>query len=261
MIKPADLLKGDIPPWVRRFIKKAGKGINRYRMFGEGEHVLIGVSGGKDSLALSLALAVRLRWLPIDYRLSALHIDWKEYPLPPEKMDELRGFFDTLGIEFTSIQAQMFSSSFKDEFNCYLCSRNRRRILFEYAREHDISTIAMGHHLDDIVETTMINLFFRGEFSSMKPVQDFFSGKIYVVRPLCEVRESAVEKIAKEIELPLTKAPCPYDKTNIRSRLKPIVRELSHLDKYAREHVYHALNFSEEVKSGVFDSTKDNDID
>ncbi|MFP4179755.1 MAG: tRNA 2-thiocytidine biosynthesis TtcA family protein [Spirochaetaceae bacterium] len=245
MIRPEELLQGDIPPWVRRFVKKAGRGINRYRMFGEGEHVLIGVSGGKDSLALSLALAVRLRWLPIDYRLTALHIDWKEYPLPPEKMEELRSFFDTLKIEFVSVPARMFSSTFKDEFNCYLCSRNRRRILFEYAREHNISTIALGHHLDDIVETAMINLFFRGEFSSMRPVQEFFSGKLHIVRPLCEVKETVVEKIAREIVLPLAKPPCPYDKTNIRSRLKPVVKELSHLDRYAREHVYHALDFSE----------------
>ena len=243
MIYPSDLMAGNIPPWVRRFVKKAGKAINRYRMFGEGEHVLIGVSGGKDSLALSLALAVRLRWLPISYRLTALHIDWREYPLPAEKMEGLESFFETLDIEFVNLQAQMFSSTFEGEFNCYLCSRNRRRILFEYARDHDISVIALGHHLDDIVETTLINLCFRGEFASMRPVQEFFSGKLHVVRPLCELRESVVDKIAREVDLPVAKAPCPYDQTNVRSRLKPIVKELSHIDKYTREHVYQALDF------------------
>lgn len=242
-IDPARLMSGDIPPWLRRFIKKAGKAINRYSMFGEGEHVLLGISGGKDSLALSLALAVRLRWLPIRYRLTALHIDWEEYPLSEERMEKLRSFFETLEIEFITKRAHMFSAGFKGEFNCYLCSRNRRRILFEYARDHDISTIALGHHLDDIVETTLINLCFRGEFSSMRPVQKFFSGKLHVVRPLCEVRESVVHKVAGEIDIPVAKAPCPYDKTNIRSRLKPIVRELSHIDRFTREHVYHALDF------------------
>ena len=250
-------MRGEIPPWVRRFVKKAGKAINRYRMFGEGEHVLIGVSGGKDSLALSLALALRLRWLPIHYRLSALHIDWKEYPLPSDGLEKLEEYFETLGIEFTSVGAHMFSSTFAGEFNCYLCSRNRRRILFEYAREHDISTIALGHHLDDIVETTLINLCFRGEFSSMRPVQEFFSGALHVVRPLCEVRETVVDKTAREIDMPVAKAPCPYDETNIRSRLKPVVRQLSHIDRHTREHVYQALDFPPRERSWYTDEEPD----
>lgn len=245
MISPERLMQGDIPPWIHRFVKKAGKAINTYGMFGEDEHVLIGVSGGKDSLALSLALALRLRWLPIDYRLSALHINWKEYPLEEREMERLEHYFESLGIEFSSVDAHMFSSTFKGEFNCYLCSRNRRRILFEYARDHDISTIALGHHLDDVVETTLINLCFRGDFSSMRPVQEFFSGKLHIVRPLCTTRESVLDRLVREVDMPVAKAPCPYDQTNVRSRLKPIVRELSHIDKYTREHIYKALDFPE----------------
>lgn len=239
-------MRGEIPPWVRRFIKQTGRAIHKHDMFGENAHVLLGVSGGKDSMALALALAVRLHWLPIEYRLSALHIDWKEYPLPEKKREEMAEFFETLGIAFTSVKAHMFSSSFEGQFNCYLCSRNRRRILFEHAREREITIVALGHHLDDFVETTFINLCFRGEFSSMRPVQEFFSGKLHVVRPLCRIREQILDKVVREIDVPVAKAPCPYDTTNIRSRLKPIIRELSHIDRYAREHVYHALGYDED---------------
>lgn len=251
MIGAKELMAGDIPPWVMRIVKQAGRGINRYSMIREGDKVLLSVSGGKDSLAMSLALALRKRWLPIDYELKALHIDWKEYPIPAEKMKALHTYFEDLEIPFESMPATMFSHSFKGEFNCYLCSRNRRRILFEYAREHDIKTIAMGHHLDDIVETSLINLCFRGDFSSMLPKQEFFSGKLHVIRPLCEVKENAVTRLAEHVDMPVAKAPCPYDQTNIRSQVKPIVQSLSKIDRHTREHIYKALNFQEDpIKKG-----------
>jgi tRNA 2-thiocytidine biosynthesis protein TtcA len=246
MIEVSDLMEGAIPPWVRRFVKYTGRGINHHSMIRENDSVLISVSGGKDSLALSLALALRKRWLPIDYQLRALHIDWAEYPIPDEKMEALLEFFRELKIPFETTRSHMFASGFKGKFNCYLCSRNRRRILFEYARDHDISLIAMGHHMDDIVETTLINLCFRARFESMKPVQEFFEGKLHVIRTLCEVRESKIEKIAQEVRMPVAKAPCPYDKTNIRSQLKPIVSKLSSLDRYTREHIYDALNYTKD---------------
>jgi len=246
MIEVHELMEGKIPPWVRRFVKYTGRGINHHSMIRENDSVLISVSGGKDSLALSLALALRKRWLPIDYQLKALHIDWAEYPIPTDKMEALQEFFRELKIPFETTSAHMFASGFKGKFNCYLCSRNRRRILFEYARDHNISLIAMGHHMDDIVETTLINLCFRAKFESMKPVQEFFEGKLHVIRPMCEVRESKIEKIAREVRMPVAKAPCPYDKTNIRSQLKPIVSKLSSLDRYTREHIYDALNYTKD---------------
>ncbi|HDQ14832.1 MAG TPA: adenine nucleotide alpha hydrolase, partial [Sediminispirochaeta sp.] len=118
MITVKELMEGQIPPWLRRFVKKTGRGINRYEMIKEGDRVLLAVSGGKDSLALSLALALRKRWLPIDYELRALHIDWKEHPLGEEQIDRLRSFYSELKIPFESTQATMFSQTFNGEFNC-----------------------------------------------------------------------------------------------------------------------------------------------
>jgi tRNA 2-thiocytidine biosynthesis protein TtcA len=248
MISTESLMKGSIPPWIRRFVKQTGRGINRHAMIRENDRVLLSISGGKDSLALAMALSLRKIWLPVDYELEALHIEWKEHPLGKEKIEALQEYFRLLKIPFTSLEAGMFPDSFGGKFNCYLCSRNRRRILFQYARDRDIRIIAMGHHLDDIVETTLINLCFRGEFSSMQPVQDFFSGKLRVIRPLCEVRETAIDRLARETDMPVAKAPCPYDQTNIRSRVKPIVHALSHIDTLTREHVYKALGYTEEVE-------------
>ena len=83
------LIAGDMPPWVMRFVKGVGKAINNYRMIQGGDKVLIAASGGKDSLAMALGLSVRKKWLPVDYTLKAIMIDWIEHPIPSSKKDEL----------------------------------------------------------------------------------------------------------------------------------------------------------------------------
>lgn len=238
------LIEGDIPPWVRRFIKQTGRSINRFDMIREGDKVLLGISGGKDSLALALALSLRLKWLPISYSLEALHINWEEYPIPNDKLDAMRTYFNDLDIPFTSVTAGMHPESFDGSFNCYLCSRNRRRILFEYAAEQEISLIALGHHLDDLVETSMINLCFRGNFSTMLPIQEFFKGKLHIIRPMIEVREQVLTRLTSFYDIPVAKPVCPFDQTNIRARLKPVVHDLCRIDKLTREHIFNAHDFS-----------------
>jgi len=239
-----NLVNGIIPPWVMRFIKSAGKGVNDFDMIRGGETVLLGVSGGKDSLALALALSVRRKWLPVTYNLKAIMIDWTEHPIDPSYIPRLEEYFRDLEIDFEIRKESQFPTSFKDEFNCYLCSRNRRRILFEIAQQEGYRLIAMGHHLDDLVETTMMNLFFRSDFATMNPVQEFFDGKLYVIRPLIEIHEQTLIRLSQTYDLPVIKPVCPYDQTNIRSRLKPVLKEIVCLDKLAREHVFNAHDFS-----------------
>lgn len=240
-----NLINGIIPPWVMRFIKGTGKGINDFDMIRGGETVLLAVSGGKDSLALALALSLRRKWLPVTYNLKALMIDWAEHPIDPSYIPRLKEYFNKLDIDFGIRKESQFPTSFKDDFNCYLCSRNRRRILFETARNEGYKLIAMGHHLDDLVETTMMNLFFRSDFASMNPVQEFFDGKLYVIRPMCEIHEQTLIRLSQVYDLPVIKPVCPYDQTNVRARLKPIVKEILSLDKLAREHVFNAHDFSD----------------
>lgn len=242
-----DAVKGNIPPYLMRFIKGVGKTVNKFDMIRDGETVLLGISGGKDSLALSLALSLRRMWLPIDYTLKAILINWEEHPLTEKQKDDLYTFFDALEIHFEIVNEPMFSEGFKDDFNCYLCSRNRRRILFNKASSENISLIALGHHLDDAVQTTIMNMAFRGHFDSMHPVQDFFDGKINIIRPMIETHESTIRNIAERLRVPIVKAVCPFDEVNIRSKVSPIVSELAHIDKYAREHIFASHNFSMKV--------------
>lgn len=242
-----ELIEGPLPHWVKRFIKSVGRTINTYSMIKEGDVVLLSASGGKDSLALALALALRKRWLPIDYTLKAVMINWIEHPIPPEFRSRLTEFFSALGYEFTIVDEQQHCTSFDGEFNCYLCSRNRRRILFQWCAEHSIELIAMGHHLDDLVETSIMNLFFRGSFTTMQPVQPFFDGEIRVIRPMIEVHESILLRLQESYDLPVIKPVCPFDQTNIRSRIKPIVADLASIDPLSREHLFKAHHLKRDV--------------
>ena len=226
------LISGDIPPWVMRFIKGVGKTINTYSMIKEGDEVLLSVSGGKDSLALALALSLRLKWLPVSYSLRALMINWIEHPISQESKERLYEYFAALSIPF---------------FNCYLCSRNRRRMLFERAGREGVRLIAMGHHLDDLVETSLMNLCFRASFSTMLPVQDFFDGRLYVIRPMIESHESVTRRLSECYNLPTVKPVCPYDQTNIRAQLKPVIKSLCHIDSLTREHIYKAHSLPTDV--------------
>lgn len=234
------LFTGRVPPRVMRFVKLVGKGINEYGMIGPDESVVVGVSGGKDSLAVALALSLRRRWLPVSYHVEGLAIDWEEYPLSEAQKTGLIEFFDAIGVPLRITTAKMKPDSFGGVFSCYHCSRNRKRILFDYLRAQGVRRLALGHHMDDIIETTLMNMIFHGAIATMMPVQEFFSGDLTLIRPMCLVKEQAVERIAEFLDFPTAKADCPFHETNIRARIKPIVREMVHLNKQARENLFRA---------------------
>lgn len=225
---------------LERFAHHVGRGINRFSMIGPGDRVLIGVSGGKDSLALSLALVARKRWVPVDYELAAVQVEWEEYPATDGEREAIDRFYADLGIPFSRLRASIHPPWWKREFSCYTCARNRKRLLFDEAARLGCRKIALGHHLDDIAATTLINLFFRGEFSTMMPVQRFFGGRIEVIRPLCEVREAEVARLARRLALPVVPSRCPRAEKNQRGLMRDILRQASRVDRHAVTNVYGA---------------------
>jgi len=232
--------KQHIPPFLMRFIKQTGRGINHFGMIKGGDRILLGISGGKDSLALAVALTFRKSWIPIDYKIEAVQIEWREYPFSDVHKLDLKEFFEFLEIPFQILQASISPPSFNGRFDCYLCSRNRKRILFQEAEKRNITKIALGHHMDDIIETTLINLFFRGNFSTMMPVQEFFKGKIHIIRPLCEVPEGMISTVSGKLQLPVGENRCPNKETNIRNTIKPLLRELMKIDRNVGNNIYKA---------------------
>jgi tRNA 2-thiocytidine biosynthesis protein TtcA len=224
--------------YIERFCHHVGRGINRFDMIQDGDRILIGVSGGKDSLAMSLALVERKRWVPIDYELFAVQVEWREYPMSDPEKTAIDEFYGRIGIPLRRIQAEIAPSTFRKKFSCYTCARNRKRILFNEAARLGARKVALGHHMDDIARTTLLNVFFHGELSTMMPVQAFFGGKLHIIRPMCEMRESEVSRLATRLCLPMAPNRCPNSEKNRRGLMKEILGMASHVDRHAVSNVY-----------------------
>jgi tRNA 2-thiocytidine biosynthesis protein TtcA len=225
---------------LEHFCRHVGRGINRFDMIGPGDRVLIAVSGGKDSLAMSLALAERRRWVPVESELLAVQVEWREYPMTDEEKSAIDGFYGDIGIPLRRVAAQMDPPSFRQKFSCYTCSRNRKRILFDEAARAGARKIAMGHHMDDVARTTLMNLLFHGEFATMMPVQKFFGGAVSIIRPMCEVRESEVARVARRLALPSAPNRCPNSDRNQRILMKDLLRQASRVNRHAVSNLYGA---------------------
>lgn len=232
-------LAGKPAPWAERFVKRVGSGVHRFGMIGDGDGVLAGVSGGKDSLALCLALELRRRRVRDEYKLAALMVDWVDAPAPDQYLEDLRGFFNVLGVPF-QVRSASRASPRTGGLDCYGCARARKRELFRAAREAGYGTVALGHHLDDMAETLLLNLTLHARFEGMEPSRTFFGGEIRIVRPLCSIREGSVRTFAERMELPVLASDCPVGRANPRSRAKLLLVEMAKIHRLVREHLFAA---------------------
>src|ERR1700726_967129 len=187
-----------------RLAKKATKAIVDYQMIENGDRVMVGLSGGKDSWALLQILDVMRQRAPVRFSLVAVNVDsgYKEY-----KHDLIARTCEARGWEYriqhTSIGEVIEDILDANETPCSLCARLRRGVLYRVAKEVGATKIALGHHADDFIETLLLNLFFAGALKAMpaKLVSD--NGEHVVIRPLVYAGEDEARAYAKERELPI----------------------------------------------------------
>ena len=161
--------------------KLVRKCIKDYGLISDGDKVLIGLSGGKDSLALTQLLAIRSKIHSPKFSITALHIrnEGMGYASDTEYLKE---FCDRLGVAFDVIDISIDLSKDKRKSPCFLCSWYRRKALFEYAKKNGFKRIALGHHKDDIITTLIMNMAFQGSFSSMPPLLQMDKFDIAIIR-------------------------------------------------------------------------------
>ncbi|MCM8797769.1 MAG: tRNA 2-thiocytidine(32) synthetase TtcA [Candidatus Omnitrophica bacterium] len=218
--------------------KRVGKAIMDYDMISDGDKILVAVSGGKDSLTLLRVLYDRRKFVPIKYNLLAVHIDMG-YPCHHPKI--LSEYFKRHGIEYRIEKVNILKpGQTRKDISCFWCSWNRRRALFETAERFGCTKVALGHHKDDIIETTLMNLFFHGEISSMAPKQELFNGKIVIIRPLAYVEERLIVKFAKVADFPHHKCSCPNSVTSNRTKVSRIIEELEKVNPDIRTNIFRA---------------------
>jgi len=218
------------------------KAIVDYRMIAAGDRVLIGVSGGADSMVLLNLLDSPMVFVP-PFSLLAVNIDmgfdpsFHAYEALQQHLS--RKAYDYI-LEKSDI-GPLSHSSYNKKNPCFLCSRLRRKRLFEIAAEQGCNKVALAHHRDDIVETLLLNMFYGREISTMMPNQSIFGGKLSIIRPLAYIREKLVKRYAAEQELPVWKNFCPSSDRSKRIYIKNLLDQLEKDNRLVRDNLYRAM--------------------
>lgn len=209
------------------FTSVVRKAVDEYHMIDEGDHVAVGVSGGKDSMLLLRSLKYLQGYYPRHFELSAITVE-----LGFEGMDftPVRELCADLGIPYTCLKTDIKEIVFdvrKEENPCSLCAKMRRGALNNAIMENGFSKLALGHHFDDAVETFMMSLLFEGRLSCFRPVTYMDRSGVTQIRPLIYAGEMRIANVAEQLELPIVENPCPMDKTSKRYEVKQILKTLS----------------------------------
>ena len=216
----------DISRRIRRHMTKA---IASYNMLKEGDHVMVAVSGGKDSTILLLLMQEIQKKAPFRFTFEGVLLDQKQPGFQPERY---KAWLLEKGLSLTIIEEDTYTIV-QDKIEahktfCGLCSRLRRGILYNYADKHKFTKIALGHHQDDLNETLLLNLFYSGRVASMPPKLYSDDGRNTVIRPLMEVPESWLSAYEKELNIPVI--PCNLCGSQENLRRKEIKKLISHLE-------------------------------
>ena len=212
-----------------RLAKKVTRAITDHALIDDGDRIMVGLSGGKDSWALLKILDVLRRRAPIDFSLVAVNIDSGYEGYEHQKIADTcaaRGW--ELHIEHTTIGEAIEDVLDDAATPCSLCARLRRGALYRLARQVGATKIALGHHADDFIETLLLNLFFAGSLKAMPPRLVSDNGEHVVIRPLVYVLESEARAYARESRLPIIGCCCPAcgDLSLQRQRVKRLIAEL-----------------------------------
>ena len=222
---------------IERILSHSRKAVEEYSMIEAGDKIAVGVSGGKDSLALLCALSKLKRVLGIDYEVVAVTIDMG---LPDMDFSKIHDLCRDLEVEYHIIKTQLYEIIFnvrEEKSPCSLCSRMRRGALHDACKELGCNKLALGHHYDDVVETFMLNLFFEGRIGAFRPVTYLSRKDLTMIRPLIYTPEREIKTFARGAELPIVEVKCPADGNTERARMK------EYLDIFEREHrgLYHRI--------------------
>ena len=218
--------------------KRVGRAIMDYKMLAEGDKVAVAVSGGKDSLTLLRVLNDRRAFVPIKYKVLAVHID-SGYPRSCAK--PLEKYFKKIGVDYHIEKIDLLKKTKRKDINCFWCSWNRRKALFEVANRLGCTKVALGHHKDDIIETILLNLFFQGEISAMSPRQELFKGKIVLIRPLAYVEEHLIKRFATKEKLLHQTCICPHSITSNRARMGKIISEIKRVCPDVKTNIFRSV--------------------
>ncbi len=242
LLRGSSIKEGPDLGFVAKEMKRLmGKAIHNRQMIKDGDHLLVAVSGGKDSLSLLWLLRERIKRIPIKYRITAAHVD---LGFGTDSAGQMSSFFSTHGFEYRIFKTAIGPKAHgpdNRENPCFLCSRMRRKILFELAGEIGCNRIAFGHNKDDIIETFFLNVFYGASISTMLPVQEFFGGKFTAIRPLYLIDEDLIQRYVRYMGWNKVDLGCPSAGSSKREEIKNMLNGFYRSNRKIRGNIFHAL--------------------
>ena len=226
---------------LQQLLSYTRKAVDDYQMIQEEDHIAIGISGGKDSLALLYALHGLQRFYPRRFTFEAITVDLGHKNFRTERIRELCG---QLGVSYTVVPTNIAQIIFEEraESNpCSLCAKMRKGALNETAKQHGCNKIAYAHHKDDLVETLLMSLFFEGRLHTFSPVTYLNRMDLTVIRPLMYVPEKDVIGFQRAQNLPVEKSLCVVDGHTKREEIKVLLRQLNQDYPGIRERIFTAI--------------------
>ena len=226
----------------RKINKTIGQAIHHYKMISHNDKIAIAISGGYDSLTLLWFLVNRLPRIPIHHELLCIHVD---PGFDGGFSTLLKQYVQSLNTEIQIVYTNIgpISHGIENRENpCFLCSRLRRKHIFDIAEQHACNKVALGHNKDDLIETLMINMFYAGEISCMKPMQPFFNGKIKLIRPLVYTDADLIRRFAKQFQLPQFINPCPSAENSKRSDMREMLTAFYQKNKKIKGNLFRAMH-------------------
>ncbi|MBO5135996.1 MAG: tRNA 2-thiocytidine(32) synthetase TtcA [Clostridia bacterium] len=225
---------------MKKILSAMRRGVQDYNMIAEGDKIAVGISGGKDSLALLCALANYRKFSDVSFDIIGITID-----MGFEGMDfgPVKKLCEEIGVEYHIKKTEISEIlKIREEKNpCSLCARMRRGALNDLAKELGCSRVALGHHNEDVIETFFLSLFYEGRLSSFSPVTYLSRADLYVIRPFIYVEEADIRGYARRSELPVVKNLCPMDGVSKRQDMKDFINEKSKDDKFFKSRMMNAI--------------------
>ena len=215
--------------------------VDTYHMIENGDRIAVGVSGGKDSLTLLYALAGMRKFYPKQFSLMAITVDLGFEGFHTEKIHAL---CESLQVDYHVVRTEIGKIVFHhpDKTSpCALCAKMRKGALNDFAKKAGYNKVAYAHHMDDIIETMFLSLFYEGRFYSFAPVTHLDKSGMTVIRPLMYVPEANVIGFMHKQHLPVLKNPCPADGQTKREYVKQFVRKLNLENPGIKKRIFHAI--------------------
>ena len=226
---------------LQRLLSLTRQAVDDYHMISPGDHIAVGISGGKDSLTLLYALHGLMRFYPNPFTISAITVDlgFDGFDLSPVKK-----LCEQLSVPYTVVSTEIGKILFdiREESNpCALCAKMRKGAFNQAAKELGCNKVAYAHHKDDMVETMLLSMIYEGRFYAFSPCTYLDRTDLTVIRPLMYVGEADVIGFKNKYQLPVCKNPCPVDGHTKREYVKNITKRLERENPGTKDHMFHAI--------------------